>query len=95
MTAPSTPCTFGVRERRKRPGLALDARATLRVGGHLIGQRPDRHLAPELRVARAIHHTHAARAERLQDLVGAETVAGLEGHWLVNSTLAASREPRC
>ena len=36
----------------------------------------DRDLAPEPRVARAVHLAHAAGAERRDDLVGAEARAG-------------------
>ena len=59
-------------ERRDGLGLALEARQAVGMGGHVLGQHLDRDLAAEPRVARAIDLAHPARAERRDDLVGAE-----------------------
>jgi hypothetical protein len=56
-------------ERRDRPRLALEAVAEM-LGGHL-----DRHVASETRVARAVHLTHSAGANRADDLVRTESGA--------------------
>src|SRR5688500_11687556 len=52
--------------------LALEPRAHLRAAAVVGAQHLDRHRAVEARVARLVHLAHAARAETLQDLVGAE-----------------------
>ena len=46
----------------------------------VLRQHLDRDVALEPRVARAVDLAHAARAERRQDLVRAEALAGSEGH---------------
>ena len=62
--------------RVERLGLALKTGDALRVGDEGVGQDLDRHVAPEFRVAGAIHLAHAAGAERRQDLVRAKACAG-------------------
>jgi len=69
----------GVVQRRDRPRLLLEASQSLRVGDELRRQHLDRHLAPEPRVAGAVHLAHPARTDRGEDLVGAEARARL--HW--------------
>ena len=56
-------------ERREKPRLAIEAGEPIGIPRVLVGQRLDRHLASELRVAGAEHLTHAAPAERRHDLV--------------------------
>src|SRR5512135_2738398 len=58
--------------------LALEAGQALGVVSHLPWQDLKRHIAPELRVRRAIHHTHSATAELLNDAVVRD---GLPDHW--------------
>ena len=79
----------GVAQRGERPRLLLEARDPLGVLAQLFRQHLDRHQAAELGVARPIHLTHAAGAERGGDLVVAETGAGLEGHG--DRSLSSSR----
>ena len=67
---------FGVVQRGQGLGLALKPRDPLRVGGERLGQDLDRDGAIQLRVPRAVDLTHAAGAERRQDLVRAEACAG-------------------
>src|SRR5262245_28006728 len=69
-----------VAERREQLGFALEARNTLGALGERRGQGLDRDLAPEPRVARAIHLAHAACAERRNDLEGTNTGAGGQRH---------------
>ena len=54
--------------------------AELRIGGERLGQDLDRDNAIETRVARFVDLAHAARAERRDDLVRAETGAGGKRH---------------
>ena len=65
----------GVAERGDRLRLALEALDLLRVERHLRGQDLERHAPVEARVERQVHLAHAARAERLEDLVRAERAA--------------------
>jgi hypothetical protein len=64
-----------VRQRRHRPRLAREALERLGVGGELLRQDLDRHLAAEAGVARPPDLAHAAGAERADDLVAAEARA--------------------
>ena len=50
------------------------------IAGEGFGQDLERDVAIQLRVARAIHLAHAARAERGKDFVRAEAGAGSKGH---------------
>ena len=45
------------------------------------GQSLERDLAMQAKIPGAVDLTHAAGAERRDDLVGAEAGAGGEGHW--------------
>ena len=54
----------GMVQRFERLRLALEAGDALRIAGERLGQDLDRHVAIELRVARAIHFAHAAAVER-------------------------------
>jgi hypothetical protein len=53
----------GVVERRQHPRFALEGRQPFGVGGDVLRQHLDRNVAPELGVARAIHHTHPSRTQ--------------------------------
>ena len=57
---------------RQQLGLALEARQPLRVEGEEFGQRLDGDVAPQPRVAGAVHHPHAAGAGGADDLIGAD-----------------------
>ena len=70
----------GVRERRHRLRLGLEAGERVGVIGEVLGQHLDRHVALEAGVAGAVDLPHPAGAERRDDLVRAEAVAGREAH---------------
>ena len=63
-------------------GLALEAHHAVAVGGEGFRQDLDRDVAAELGVPRAVDLAHPARAERREDLVGAESCAGRQAHGL-------------
>ena len=67
-------------ERRREPRFAQQPGAGRVVVQRLGGQDLDGDFAPELGVARAVHLAHAARAERGEDLVVAETSACGQRH---------------
>ena len=69
-----------VGELRDRLRLPLEALADLGGFERCCGQDLDRDRAVEARVAGAIDLPHSARADRREDLVGAEARAGCEGH---------------
>ena len=84
-TLPSTPKSkiarmFGMRERGDRLRLALEAGARPGVGRQRIRKDLDRHVAIELRVARAIHLAHSAGAQRGEDFVQTERSTRRERH---------------
>ncbi len=59
------------------------------VGGEFLGRDLDGHLALQIGVVGAIHLAHTARAERLQDLVMAESDTCLlngHGYWQLART---------
>ena len=60
----------GVRQRRNRPGFALESAAPFGILGYVGGHDLDRDLAIEPRVARSIDFAHAAGADRREDFVG-------------------------
>ena len=70
----------GVRERRHRLRLGLEAGERVGVIGEVLGQDLDRHVALEAGIAGAVDLPHPAGAERRDDLVRAEAVAGREAH---------------
>jgi hypothetical protein len=55
---------------------AFEARHVLRIVGQRRGQYFDGDVAIQLAVARAIYLAHAARTDRCDDFIRAETVAG-------------------
>ena len=66
--------------------LALEAGEGARVIRDGLGEDLDRNVAPEPRVACTLHLTHAAGAERRDDLVGAEAGARLQRHRAPSTT---------
>ena len=69
-----------MRERGDGLGLALESGERFGVAGELVGQDLDRDVALQPRVARPVDLAHPARAERGEDLVGAEAGTGRQGH---------------
>jgi hypothetical protein len=65
---------------RSRAGLSLEAPQTVRIRRDGLRKHLDRDLAFEPRVARPVHLSHAARAQRRQDFVRAQTSADGERH---------------
>jgi hypothetical protein len=63
-------------ERGEELRLAFKPRQPVTVRGERFGQDLDRDVALQLRVARAIHLAHAARAERGHHFVRAEPLTG-------------------
>ena len=70
----------GVRNRRHRTRLALEACDAIGIGGEGFRQNLDRDLAAQVRIVSPIHFAHSAGADRADDFVGAEARAGHEGH---------------
>jgi len=68
--------TCGLVQAGEQPRLALETRHPIGVVGEDVGQQLERHLAPELAVARPPDFAHAPRTERGNDLVRAESSAG-------------------
>ena len=60
-------------ERLRLASKAFEPRAVARDVG---GKHLDRHVAPQPRIARAIHLAHAAGAQQREDFVGSEASAG-------------------
>ena len=71
----------GVIEPARRLRLLLEAPQPVGVGGEQRRQHLDRDLALEPLVARAVHLSHASRADRREDLVGTELGAGAQRHF--------------
>ena len=67
-------------EGRDRLRLALEPRERVGIGRDGLRQHLDRDVAIQLPVARAVDLPHSARAQRREDLVGAEAGAGGERH---------------
>ncbi len=67
-------------QRRGRPRLLLEAPPPLGIRGALGGQDLDRDVAAEPLVPRAVDLAHPSRAERREDLVGAELRSVCERH---------------
>ena len=88
-----------VREGGDRLRLALEAPERVGILGEVPRQDLDRHLALELRVARAEDDAHPALAELRDDLVGSEAAPGGERHGALPqtsscfSTRVRQREP--
>ena len=66
-------------ERREDPRFALEAGQAIGIRGEGTRQHLERDVAPELRVASAIHLAHAARPEQCLDLVDADASPGQQG----------------
>jgi hypothetical protein len=69
-----------VGERGENLGLALEPGHALGVGGHLVRQNLQRHLALQPPVPRAIHLPHPALADQAEDGEGADLRAGADAH---------------
>ena len=69
----------GVVQRSEHLRFALKSREALWIVGEEIRKNFDRDVAIERRVARAIHLSHTAGAERGENVVRAEASAGLKG----------------
>ena len=69
-----------------RAGLLLETAQAVGVGGEGRRQDLDRDVAAEPRVAGAVDLAHPPRADRREDLVGAESGAGLRGIWWADSS---------
>ena len=67
-------------QRRQHLGFAPESREPIRIQRERFGQHLQRHVAIQLRVARAIHLPHPARTEDSKDFIGAEARAGSEYH---------------
>ena len=74
-------------QRRGRTCLLFESPQAVGVGGDRIGQHLDRDLSAQPRVPRPIDFSHPTRAERAEDLVGAESHAGRERHGFVLTAL--------
>ena len=84
----------GMIERGQHFGFALEAGQSFGVFSEGVGLDFDRYFAIKLGVAGAIHLTHAARAERREDFVGAKMSPSGKGHgYCNNSTPQASSDP--
>ena len=70
----------GMIQARDNFGFALEALAQSRVAREMRRQNLDGYGALEARIARAIHHTHAPRAQWRGDFIGTESCAIREGH---------------
>ena len=70
-----------MRQRGDGLGLSLEARESARILREVRGEDLDRDVPIELCVLRPVDLSHAARAERREDLVGAETGARGKAHW--------------
>ena len=67
-------------ERRQQTGFALESGHAVDIVRQGGGQYFDGHVAPEPRIASPVHLSHAARADGVEDLVGAEFIAGGKRH---------------
>ena len=64
----------------RRPSFLLEAAQPLRVLGKGSRQDLDRDVAPESRIFRPLHLSHATCADRREDLVGTQPGAGRQAH---------------
>ncbi len=79
-------------ERGEHPRFALEAGEAVGIRGEDARQNLERDVAPELRVARAIHLAHAAGAEQRLDLVDADASTGQQGSAGVGDDAGRRRE---
>ena len=70
----------GMRERRNRPSLTLEALARVGTCRRPVAHYLDRDIALEPRVVGSIHLAHPARADRGHNLIGAEAGARGQRH---------------
>ncbi len=76
-------------QRGEHPRLPLEAREPLGVARERVRQELDRDIALELRVARAVHLTHAARTEQGLHLIHTKPLAFHHQPRLVTSGIAS------
>ena len=62
-------------QRREHARFAFKARQSFRIVDEQPRQNLDGHIAPKLRIARAIHLAHPARAEQRVDSIDADLFA--------------------
>ena len=72
----------GMVERRRGARLLLEPREAVGIGRERHGQRLDRHLPSEARVARAVHLAHAAGPDGGLDFVRSDASTRTERHQL-------------
>ena len=77
---------FGMIERGEQLCFTLKSREPIGIARERVGQDFDRDLALQPRIFRAIHLAHAARAEKRDDLISAESSAGGEAHFCTASS---------
>ena len=70
----------------RRPGFLFEPALAIGIARECGRQDLDRHLPPQLRVARAIDLAHAADAETAQDFESADPIARREAHGQANYT---------
>jgi hypothetical protein len=87
-------------ERREHPRFALEASQPAGICGEDTRQNLERDVAPERRVARALHLAHAACPEQIEDDVRADGVADSHrtdcaGARVIARVVQATLLPRC
>ena len=78
---------MGIVERGEHLRFALEPGHALRVFGESLGQNFQRHLAPQLRITRAIHFAHPARPQRREDFVRPEFGSRHRAHFFFNNSV--------
>src|SRR5262249_20514961 len=81
---------IGVIERSQHLSLTLKAKHAAGIADERFGQHLQRHVTLQLRVARAVHHTHTTGADGRGDLIGAEFCADGDGQSTTSLCLALS-----
>src|SRR5262249_15459129 len=74
-----------MRQRRNGSRLAFKARLQVRVGREMLGQNFNGYVAPEPRVPRTIHLTHAACSQRSHHLVRSQLCSRRQAHFFFSS----------
>jgi hypothetical protein len=76
----SSSIDVGMIQRGDRPRFAPEPREAFGVGGHICRQDLERDIAPQPRIVRAIHVSHAARADGGQDFVRTQARSDCQRH---------------
>ena len=74
---------IGMIERARGARFLLESPQPVGIAGEIGGQNLDGNFAAQSRIFRAVHFTHAARAQRRDDLVGPEFCARSQSHLCV------------